>query len=326
MKIVLLCRSFRVGDYSIEELFHAIAREMSTNAEVTEYQTGSRWSILRDVWRLRAMRADIYHLTGDINYLVLLLPRKKTVLTIHDIGHYLYGLRGLKRWVYKWLWLILPIRAASIVTAVSKETRKSIVRHLDILGSRIETVENCHSGIFKPAPRPFTYACPVILQIGTKPYKNVPRLIEALRGIKCQLVLIGQLDATLRHKLAECSIDYVSHANLSHEEVYQRYVECDMVSFVSTGEGFGVPIIEAQATGRPIITSKVSPMREVAGDGACLVDPLDISQIREGIQRIISDSDYRDQLVAQGLRNVARYSPPAIAGQYLELYRRLTRA
>jgi glycosyltransferase involved in cell wall biosynthesis len=151
-------------------------------------------------------------------------------------------------------------------------------------------------------------------------------LIEALRGIKCQLVLIGQLDSALRQQLIKCGIDYVNHVDLTHEEISRHYAACDIVSFISLGEGFGVPIIEAQASGRPLITANVSPMREVAGDGACLVDPLDVSQIREGILRIMTDSDYRDQLVERGLRNATRYSPATISGQYLDLYRRLTQS
>lgn len=322
MKVVFVSRHQREGAYSIEELFHTIARGLRNRVEVIEYETGARWGMLRDIWRLRKMRADIYHLTGDINYFVLLLPRKKTVLTVHDIGHYLFGLRGFKRWIYKWLWLLWPIRAARAVTAISRKTQENVVSHLGILRDRIEIIECCHSALFKPVPRPFNVAYPVILQVGTKPYKNVPRLIEALRGIRCQLVLIGHLDATLKQKLAQCGVDYVNLVNLTHQEIYRQYVECDIVSFVSIGEGFGVPIIEAQATGRPLITSRVAPMQEVAGQAACLVDPLDVSQIRRGILRIITDPDYRDQLVQGGLRNAARYSPATISARYLDLYSR----
>lgn len=322
MKVVFVFRKQREGVYSIEELFHTIAGELRNRVEVIEYETGARWGVLRDMWRLRKLRADIYHVTGDINYFVLLLPRKKTVLTVPDIGHYLFALRRFKRWVYKWLWLLGPIHAARAVAAISNETRDAIVRHLGVAPNRIETIECCHSALFRPTFRSFDSACPVILQVGTKPYKNVPRLIEALRGIRCRLILIGQLDATLTRKLVECGIDYATRANLTHEELYRQYVECDIVSFVSIGEGFGVPIIEAQATGRPVITSRVSPMQEVAGDGACLVDPLNVSQIREGICKVIADSDYREQLVQRGLRNATRYSPATISGRYLDLYSR----
>ncbi|MEK6405912.1 MAG: glycosyltransferase [Acidobacteriota bacterium] len=223
MKVVLIYRHHTEGAYSIEELFHTIVGELRKQVEVIEYETGTRWDTLRDVWRLRKMRADIYHVTGDIHYFIPLLPHKKTVLTVHDIGHYLFGLRGFKRWIYKWLWLKWPIRAARAVTAISKETQENIVRHLGILGNHIETIENCHSALVKPVPRTFNIACPVILQVGTSPYKNVPRLIEALRVIRCQLVLIGQLDSPLRQKLSECGVDYVNRVNLTHEEICRQY-------------------------------------------------------------------------------------------------------
>lgn len=324
LRVVLIYRKRHEGAYSIEELFHTIAGELGKQVEVIEYETGTRWDTLRDAWRLRKLNADIYHVTGDINYLVHLLPIKKTVLTVHDIGHYLFGLCGIKRWLYKWLWLVFPSRRAGAVTSVSTETRENIVKHLGIADSRIEVIENCHSAIFKSVAKQFAVECPVILQVGTKPYKNVPRLIEALKGLRCRLVLIGSLDEEIKNKLAECGVDYENHVGLTHEELYKQYVECDIVSFISLGEGFGVPIIEAQASARPLITANVSPMREVAGDGACLVDSLDVSQIREGILRIIADSGYRDQLVERGLHNVARYSPATISDQYLDLYRRLT--
>lgn len=326
MRVVLIYRKRSEGAYSIEELFHTIAGELGKQVEVIEYETGTRWDTLRDAWRLRKINADIYHVVGDVHYFVPLLPHRKTVLTVHDINHYLHDLGGLKRWIYKFLWLLWPIRSARAVTTISKETKINIIRHLgSYLGSsgdHIAIIENCHSALLKPVIRSFNIACPVMLHLGTAPHKNVPRLIEALRGIKCRLVLIGQLDSALRQQLIECDIDYVSRVNLTHAEICQQYVDCDIVSFVSLAEGFGMPIIEAQASGRPLITSNISPMCEVAGDGACLVDPLDVSKIREGILRIIADANYRDQLVVRGLLNAARFSPATISEQYLDLYRR----
>lgn len=323
LRVVLIYRKRREGAYSLEELFHTIAGELSKQVEVIEYEIGTRWETLRDAWRLRKLKADIYHVTGDIHYFVALLPKNKTVLTVHDIGHYLFGLNGLKRWLYKWFWLGFPIRWVETVTSVSRETKGNIVQHLGIKDRKIKVIENCYSAIFQYAAKQFSGERPIILQVGAKPYKNVLRLVEALKGLRCRLVLIGSLDEEIKQKLAECGVDYENHVGLTHEELYKQYVNCDLVSFISLGEGFGVPIIEAQASGRPLITSNVSPMRDVAGDGACLVDPLVVSEIREGILRMISDPGYREQLVERGLRNVARYSPVAISNQYLDLYKRL---
>jgi glycosyltransferase involved in cell wall biosynthesis len=323
LKIVLIHRPFKPGGFSVEELFHAVADVLRPQVDLIEYEAGRRWSLLRDVWQLRKLKADIYHVTGDINYLVLLLPWRKTVLTVHDIGHFLFGLTGFKRWLYKWLWLVWPMRAARRITAVSKATEDAVVAHLGIARSRISTIDNCHSPLFKLTLRPFNQACPVILQVGTKPYKNVPRLIEALQGIPCKLVLIGVLDQALHQQLMACGIDHDNRVNLHHQQVAQAYVDCDIVSFVSVGEGFGVPIIEAQATGRPLVTSDLPPMSDVAGPGACLVSPLDVAQIRRAIQALIGDAAYRQRIVDAGLRNAARYSPQAIGGQYLALYRGL---
>lgn len=326
MKVVLIHRKRRDGAYSIEEIFRTIAGELRNHAEVVEYESGTRWRIFKDIWQLRKLKADIYHVVGDVHYFVPLLPQGKTVLTVHDINHYLDDLRGIRRWLYKWLWLVWPIRSATFVTSISDQTKANIIEHLEqhlgSLGRRIEIIENCHSALLKPIARSFNSTCPVVLHLGTAPHKNVPRLIEALKGIPCQLVLIGPLDSTLKNKLVECDINYISRQNLTHEEIFQQYVVCDIVSFVSLAEGFGMPIIEAQSSGRPLITSSLSPMSEVAGDGACLVDPLSVLQIRQGILRIIADSDYRDLLVERGLLNAARFSPVTISGQYLDLYRR----
>ena len=327
LKIVLICRKRCEGRNSIEELFTSIAGELKKHNEVIEYELGSRWNMVSDMRRLRNFDADIYHVVGDVHYFVMLLFGKKSVLTIHDINHYLNDLRGIKSLIYKWIWLIWPICCANSVTVISTETKLNIIRHLGshlgFLEDKILVIENCVSHDFKVFNRPFHNAYPSILHIGTSLHKNLHRLIEALKGIKCQLILVGKLDRSLKEILNECDIDYINRFNLSHQEICQQYVNCDIVSFISLAEGFGMPIIEAQASGRPVITSDLSPMREIAGIGACLVDPNDIMQIRQGILKIITNSVYRNNQVKHGLENVKRFSPCTISNQYQKLYRLL---
>ncbi|MEZ5730169.1 MAG: glycosyltransferase [Burkholderiaceae bacterium] len=237
MKLVLVYRRQRPDAFSIEELFGAISRELAPQIDVIEYEVGGRSDIARDVLKLRAMRADVYHVTGDINYIAAMLPSGRTVLTVHDIGHYLYSLTGIKRQIYKWLWLLWPMRAAGAVTCVSEETRKSISAHLGLAMNRMVVIENCYSPIFKPVEKSFNSDCPTILQVGTKPYKNVPRLVRALQGFRCRLVLIGKIDRGLAETLAEAGTDFTNYINISHEELARQYAESDVVTFASTGEG-----------------------------------------------------------------------------------------
>ena len=124
----------------------------------------------------------------------------------------------------------------------------------------------------------------------------------------------------MKYKLQESGVAYENFENLNTEEVVQRYIEADLVCFASLYEGFGMPIIEAQAVGRPLITSNLEPMKSVAATGACLIDPNSVNSIRGGILRIISDSVYRNKLITNGFTNAKQYSLDAIACRYIDLY------
>ncbi len=84
-----------------------------------------------------------------------------------------------------------------------------------------------------------------------------------------------------------------------------------------------MPILEANAVGRPVVTGNCTSMPEVAGDAAVLVDPWDPASIRSGILSIIQDPNLRAQLVSRGFENARRFDPQKIAEQYLAIYQRL---
>jgi glycosyltransferase involved in cell wall biosynthesis len=85
-----------------------------------------------------------------------------------------------------------------------------------------------------------------------------------------------------------------------------------------------MPILEAQTVGRPVVTSNISSMPEVAGSAACLVDPYSVESIRAGVLRVIEDAEYRANLISAGFENTQRFKAETVARAYAELYAELT--
>lgn len=320
MKVVLIYRSKSRGDFSIENVFETVAPELRRSVEVVEYYLTSKWGNLNDVIALRRLHADIYHITGDVHYIALALPSKRTVVTVADMYHFLYGLSGIHRWLYRTLWFDLPLRHAALVTAISEETRRHLLLYCPCRSSKVEVVPCPVGPGYRLRPNCYSSDLPRVLFIGTAEHKNLVRAAKALQGMHCQLVIVGQLSEPVRELLSELGIAYENHVGLDADQVQRQYREAAAVLFPSLREGFGLPILEAQAVGCPVITSDLSPMRDVAGLGACLVDPLDAASIAAGVSRVLSDAGYRSALVEAGRANVERYSAAAVADQYLALY------
>lgn len=276
---------------------------------------------LRIMYEAFRSQGDINHITGDIHFAAIWLRRSKTMLTVHDCG--MLASSGLKYRLLKYFWFTLPLKRTALLTAVSEATRQEILKHVAYPPEKIHVIPVAISPGFRFVPKPFHRAKPVILQVGVTQNKNIPRLMEALRGIPCQLVIIGVLPQEIREQLNASGISYTNRFNLTQAELVEQYVQCDLLAFVSTYEGFGMPIVEANATGRPVITSNLLSMPEVAGGSACLIDPYDTQQIRDGLLKIIHDDGYRSILVEKGLENARRFDAQFIATRYLHLYKQL---
>ncbi|MFN2393256.1 MAG: glycosyltransferase, partial [Pyrinomonadaceae bacterium] len=93
-------------------------------------------------------------------------------------------------------------------------------------------------------------------------------LAKALKGINCRLRIIGKLDEKLLSELKINKIDFTSVSGVNDNEIRNEYEKADIVTFCSTSEGFGLPIIEAQAMRTPVLTSNINPMKDVSGGAA----------------------------------------------------------
>lgn len=329
MTITYLVRSPGTG-HSIEALFDSIQREVDQQSGIRTNRVclphiSRGW---RSVWQnlrfVRTLRSDIFHITGDIHYTALALPGSRTVLTIHDCSTLVTNQGRPIRYVLFWLfWYYLPIRRASVVTAVSEKTRQELIRYVGRVAQKTVVIANGYDPAFRHRPGSFQRTHPVILQIGTAPNKNLSHLITALEGIPCTLLLVGPVSDTIQQALQQRLIDYRQYENLSRAEVIQLYADCDIVTFVSTYEGFGMPVLEANAIGRVVITSIDSPMYDLAPDSAHFINPLDVVAIRQGILRLITDSDYRQKLVKAGLLNAQCYTAATAASHYRALYQKM---
>ena len=319
--MVFIYRPVRLGAHSIETVFRTISDAMKdSGVEVVEYVLGGWKRLVWDILALRRVKADVYHVTGDVYFVASMLPRIKSVLTVHDIGHYMYDMSGWRKIVYRWLWLSLPIRLSAAVTVSSASTLEAVRTHMGDIARNVKLVELCYSPLFIPIPRDFDAARPKILQVGTGQNKNVLRLVEALEGLECELVIVGQVSPELRRKLETSRVRYQSHVDVSQVEMVRLYGAVDIVAFVSLNEGFGMPIIEAQVMGKALITSNRPPMSDVAGVDACLVDPSDVREIRAGIMKLIHDDEYRALTIRSGRHNVERFSPLHVAACFCRVY------
>lgn len=326
MKILYIYRHPNLG-YSIGKVFHPIEEEMKKYAEVdsiylpiANYTLEGLWTNIRYVWKhCRNRKYDIVHITGTEHYLLPFLLGNKVVVTVHDLGRY-FNLRGVRRWRY-WLMQIAVLKFASVVTCISSKTYSEIQENVFISKRKLIVIPNSVDNQFTFYPKEFNSDCPTILHIGTKPNKNLGRSIIALKGVKCKLRIVGKVSESDIVLLQNNKIEYSVVYNLSNDEILQEYCNADIINFPSYYEGFGMPIIEGQATGRLVITSDIEPMRTVAGEGAIFCNPYDVESIHRAYIKGINNSDYRDRIIKVGLENVKKYSLGYLTDKYYDLYK-----
>jgi glycosyltransferase involved in cell wall biosynthesis len=316
--------------------FHPIV-DRSSNYSVQE-----QFSIPRALARARV---DLFHAP---HYVVSPFITRPFVVTIHDCIHlrfpqYLPGRAALH---YARVMMRMSARRSRKVLTVSEASKNDILHYLGVPAEKVEVIYNALDERIALVPTPedvdrvrqrFLLTSPFILYAGNiKPHKNVDRLIEAFsimrkRGLQdVKLLIIGDEISkypTLRRLVHRFQLHqhvrflgFVPDATLA-----VLYRLASVFVFPSLYEGFGLPPLEAMASGTPVVTSNISSLPEVVGDAALLIDPMDAWAIADATSRVLHEPGLRADLVRRGFERVKAFSWERSVGRIRQVYAELVK-
>lgn len=327
-----MCRELaKRGHQVIIYLPSALGGDRTLDPEGIEYRTAEASNaISRNIWAqttlplyARKDRVDVFW--GPAHRLPLFLDRRiARVVTIHDLVW--KDMAATMRW-QTWMadrWLMRPavtiadeVVADSIATAdVLKSEFPACAGKLHVIHPGLTAIGGAQDA---KALASFGIDRPYMLFVGTlEPRKNLLRLLQAYAALpeairqRFLLVLaggqgwrLGDLKGHIAHLQIESSVrltGYVSDADLA-----QLYGQARFLAMPSLYEGFGFPIIEANAMGIPVLASNTSSMPEVAGNAGLLIDPNDVQSIRKGLESLATDDALHARLCANARANAARF-------------------
>lgn len=257
--------------------------------------------------------------------------RCATVATVADLNFRTLNTTFLKR-VYKELSYRWTFHTATRISAVSAFTRSEIVRCMGVQPARVTVVHHGANPLPPPAERvEQARHGPFWLTFGHQAHKNVEVCMRALRerrarGSNDRLVVVGRsdhIDDVLRPLSVQlglgASVDFFGR--VSPADLHWLYLNANGLLFMSRYEGFGLPILEAMRAGCPVICSNVCSLPEIAGRGAALVAPDDVSGLEAEMARIVSDRGHRDGLISAGREQAKKFTWERAAAETCALYR-----
>jgi glycosyltransferase involved in cell wall biosynthesis len=256
---------------------------------------------------------------------------RNQIMALHDITFIRHpeSFSRSFRWLYR---AIVPraLRSARAIITVSEFSRREIHDFYGTPLDKITVVPNAVDSRFVPSARPAARTEPYFLAVSSpNKHKNFERLLEAFAGqsdLKTQrLIVIGtRARSFARASSASGDARITFSGRVDDQELIALYQHARAFVFPSLYEGFGIPPIEAQSCGVPVLAARAASLPEVLGDSALYVDPCDVADIARGLREIERD-EVRGPLISAGLENAARFSWRASAQQVSDLVDSLPR-
>src|SRR5271166_218544 len=297
-----------------------------------------------------AMPIEILSQPVDVFHAQFIIPpflKCRTVTTIPDVA-YEHHPEFFPYYQVAWSKKLIPwsARRADRIITVSEFSKADLVNLYRINPDKITVTYEAAGSEFYPRDRErgrehvarrFGIDRPFVLYVGRlQARKNLVRLVEAYsrvraQGVEEQLVLVGKKDW-----LAQPVLDKIAELGLTRDVVVTGYVPAgdlpwfynaaQVFAYPSIFEGFGLPVIEAMASGLAVITSVGSSLQEVAGDAALIVEPLDVGAISQALGRMLSDRSLREEMGRAGIRRNKMFDRDRCAMDTLAVYRQAANA
>jgi len=295
------------------------------------------WDYIKLPIHIQKERLEVVIFPKDIIPPIMHFFKIKKVVISHDLGYFIKssGYYPLKDTLYRKIFMNYSLRNADRIIAVSKNTKSEILNYFSIPQKKIEIIYEGVEKRYKKKNNPsfldkirqkYNLNRTFIFYSGSiSPRKNLFRLIKAFEKIQektnCELVIAGnkmwnnKKEMEIIRKNSKIKI----LGFVPEEDLVALYNLAEVYVYPSLYEGFGLPILEAQACGCPVITSNVSSMPEVAGKGAVLVNPHSVNEIADAMEKVLKDKKLRDKLIKEGYKNVKRFSWEKCARETLKL-------
>ncbi len=294
------------------------------------------WSVKRE---LRRHKIELYH---GLSHEIPVGIRKtsiRSVVTIHDLvfRHYPTHFPWADRQIYDYKFRY-ACRHSDRIIAISESTRRDIVQFYNIPPEKIEVIyQSCHPrflqekspGLIAAVLSKYQLPAEYFLYVGSLiERKNLLGIVQALTllppDLRLPLVVIGdgksykqQVQRYIARQGLEQQVRFIK---VDFEDMPALYQQAQAFIYPSLYEGFGIPVLEALFSRTPVITSNVSSLPEAGGPGAWLVDPLQPEQIAEGIQRILTDAAFREDMVVKGLAHAQQFRGEPLTAALMRCY------
>ncbi|HZM60740.1 MAG TPA: glycosyltransferase family 1 protein [Vicinamibacterales bacterium] len=279
-------------------------------------------------WVLRRERPNVYHAP---HYVLPAGVRCPSVVTIHDCIHLMFPqyLPNRVAYAYARAQMWSAARRSNCILTVSEASKRDILHLFNVAPEKIVVVYNAIDSHFSVTPSEEAVARVreryqldhrFVLYVGNiKPHKNLVRLIEAFDELRrgeledLKLLIIGDQISKLpalrravhRHKLHK-HVRFLGY--LADDQLAILYRLASVFAFPSLYEGFGLPPLEAMASGTPVVTSNVSSLPEVVGGAAVLVDPYDVDAIVDGLRRVLTNPTLAAEMRQKGIARAREFS------------------